>query len=101
MVNKYNFDDLNNINSINQNNDYNKIKDIDMEISVELGKTTMSIDNILNLQKKSVIELDKLIGDDVEIKANDKIIAKGEVVTFDDKFGVRITKILKGDSYVY
>ncbi len=70
------------------------IMDIGLEIRVELGRTNMKIRDILNLGGGSVVELDKLAGEPVDLLVNDVIFAKGEVVVIDENFGVRITEIL-------
>jgi flagellar motor switch protein FliN len=64
-------------------------------ISVELGKTFKPIKDVLSLEEGSIVELDKLAGESVDIKANGVLIAKGEVVVIDDNFGVRVTEIAK------
>lgn len=69
------------------------IGDIPVEITVELGRTHKKISEILELGQGSVIELDKLVGEPLNIYANGKFIAKGEVVVIDDSFGVRVTEI--------
>jgi flagellar motor switch protein FliN/FliY len=75
-----------------QNLDF--ILDLSLEISVELGKTKMLIGDLLQLGQGSVIELTKMAGEPVEILVNQKLIARGEVVTVNEKFGVRLTDIL-------
>lgn len=70
------------------------IYDIPLEITVELGRTEMQIRKILELGKGAVIQLDKLAGEPVDILANHKLIAKGEVVVIEENFGVRITDII-------
>ena len=68
--------------------------DIPLQITVELGRTKKLIRDILELSQGSIIELDKLAGEPVDIFANNKLIAKGEVVVIDENFGVRVTDIL-------
>ena len=70
------------------------IMDIGLDIRVELGRTNMKIRDVLNLGGGSVVELDKLAGEPVDLLVNDVIFAKGEVVVIDENFGVRITDIL-------
>ena len=74
------------------------IMDIEIEVTVELGRTQMKIKDVLALGEGSVIELDKLVGEPMEIYANDKLIARGEVVVIEEDFGVRITEIVKNRS---
>ncbi len=64
-------------------------------ISVELGRTSKPIKDILSLGEGTIVELDKLAGEPVDIKANGVLIAKGEVVVIDENFGVRVTEIVK------
>lgn len=70
------------------------LMDVVMQVTVELGRTRMSLRQVLDLQKGSVIELDRLAGDMVDVFVNDHMIARGEVVVVDDKFGVRITELV-------
>lgn len=69
------------------------IGDIPVEITVELGRTNKKISEILEFGQGTVVELDKLVGESLNIYANSKYIAKGEVVVIDDNFGVRVTEI--------
>ena len=69
------------------------ILDVPLQVSVELGRTRKSIKEILELTNGSIVELDKLAGEPVEIHVNGKYLAKGEVVVIDENFGVRITEI--------
>ncbi|MCD8501523.1 MAG: flagellar motor switch phosphatase FliY [Bacillaceae bacterium] len=68
--------------------------DIQLQVTVELGRTKQSIKEILELSQGSIIELDKLAGEPVDVLINNKLIAKGEVVVIDENFGVRVTDIL-------
>ena len=69
------------------------ILDVPLQVNVELGRTKKSIKEILDLTKGSIVELDKLAGETVDIMVNGKYLAKGEVVVIDENFGVRITEI--------
>jgi flagellar motor switch protein FliN/FliY len=68
--------------------------DIPLEISAELGRTRMIINDLLQLGQGSVIELNKLAGEPLEILVNQKLIARGEVVVVNEKFGIRLTDII-------
>jgi flagellar motor switch protein FliN/FliY len=68
--------------------------DIPLLISVELGRTKMLINDLLQMGQGSVIELDKLAGEPMEIYVNSRLIARGEVVVVNEKFGVRLTDII-------
>jgi len=70
------------------------VLDIPLEISVELGRAKMLISDLLQLGQGSVIELNKLAGEPVEIFINQKLIARGEVVVVNEKFGIKMTDIL-------
>lgn len=68
--------------------------DIPLEVTVELGRTKMIINDMLKLGQGSVIELSKLAGESLEILANQKPIARGEVVVVNEKYGVRLTEVI-------
>jgi flagellar motor switch protein FliN/FliY len=68
--------------------------DVPLELSVELGRTRMTIQDLLGLGPGSVIELDKIAGEALDILVNDRLVARGEAVVVNDKFGVRITDIV-------
>jgi len=70
------------------------IMDVSMEMTVELGRTKKLIKEILGMGEGTIIELDKLAGEPVDILVNHKLIAKGEVVVIDENFGVRVTEIV-------
>jgi flagellar motor switch protein FliN/FliY len=70
------------------------ILDVPLEVTVELGSTRMRIKEILELGVGSVIELDKLASDPVDVYVNGKLIARGEVVVIDESFGIKITDII-------
>ncbi len=72
----------------------NLLLDIPLKVTVELGRTKKQIKDILELSQGSIIELDKLAGEPVDILVNNKLIAKGEVVVIDENFGVRVTDIV-------
>jgi flagellar motor switch protein FliN len=70
------------------------LMDVSLRVTVELGRTQMTLRQVLDLQPGSVVELDRLAGDPVDIFVNERIIARGEVVVVDDKFGVKITELV-------
>jgi flagellar motor switch protein FliN/FliY len=70
------------------------ILDIPLRVTVELGRTKMPVNELLNLTQGSVVELSKLAGEPMEVYVNDKLIAKGEAVVVNEKFGVRLTDII-------
>jgi len=73
----------------------NLLLDIKMDLTVELGRTRKYVKEILSLGEGSIIELDKLAGEPVDLLVNNKLIARGEVVVIDENFGVRVTDIVK------
>ncbi|MBI4927738.1 MAG: flagellar motor switch protein FliN [Anaerolineae bacterium] len=75
-------------------NNLDLLMDVNLRITVELGRTRMQLAQVLELQQGSVVELDRLAGDPVDVYINDHLFARGEVIVVDDKFGVRITELL-------
>jgi flagellar motor switch protein FliN/FliY len=75
-------------------NNMELIKDVPLEVTVRLGKTVMKIRDILDLGDGSIIELDKLAGEPVDLLVNGKLVAKGEVVVIDENFGFRVKDII-------
>lgn len=77
--------------------DFSKLKmilDVPLKVSVEIGRTKMLVNDLLQLGQGSVIELDKIAGEPMEILINDKLVAMGEVVVVNEKFGVRLTDVV-------
>ncbi|VBB42484.1 flagellar motor switching and energizing component [uncultured Desulfatiglans sp.] len=70
------------------------ILDIPLQITVELGRTRMLINELLKLGQGSVVELSKLAGETLDVLANNRLIARGEVVVVDEKYGIRLTEII-------
>ena len=77
-----------------ENYDLDLILDIPLDVSAELGTVKMLINDLLQLGQGSVIELNKQVGDPIEVYINNKLIARGEVVVVDEKFGIRVTDII-------
>ncbi len=74
--------------------------DVPLGVSVELGRTKIVVRDMLQLGPGSVLELDKMIGEPLDLLVNDKLIARGEVVVFDENFGIRITDIIKPEDRI-
>jgi flagellar motor switch protein FliN/FliY len=70
------------------------LKDVDVEVSVELGRTKITLDQALDMGDNSLQELNRRVGEPVDIRLNGKLFARGEVVTVSENFGVRITEII-------
>ena len=73
----------------------NLIMDVPLEVTVELGRTSKSISEILEFSPGKIIELNKIAGEPIDVLVNGKNVAKGEVVVIDESFGVRVTEIIK------
>jgi flagellar motor switch protein FliN len=78
----------------NEGSSIDLLLDVMLKVNVELGRSTMSIKDILALGPGSVVELDRLAGEPVDVFLNGTLIARGEVVVVDEKFGVRVTEIV-------
>jgi len=88
------FEDLQDETNEAVSRDIDFLLDIPVEITVQLGTARMLIKELLQLGQGSVVELDKLAGEPMEILANNRLIARGEVVVVNEKFGVRLTDII-------
>lgn len=96
------FSDLNGLgNPGAENTNLNLLLDIPLKVTVELGRTQKQIKEILEMSQGSILELDKLAGEPVDILVNNKLIAKGEVVVIDENFGVRVTDIISPWDRIY
>jgi flagellar motor switch protein FliN/FliY len=71
-----------------------RLMDVNLNVTIELGRTKQTLENVLHLGEQSLVELDKQVGDPVDILVNGKLFARGEVVTVSENFGVRITEIM-------
>ncbi|GBD95529.1 MAG TPA: flagellar motor switch protein FliN [Nitrospirae bacterium] len=93
-IQQHEFNDLNDGDKQTVSRDIEFLLDIPVEITVQLGMTRMLIKELLQLGQGSVVELDKLAGEPMEILANNRLVARGEVVVVNEKFGVRLTDII-------
>lgn len=87
------FDDVEKTN-IDSSNNLDMLKDVNVEVSVELGRITMPLGDVLNLSKGSVVELENLAGEQINVLVNGLNIAMGEVVVIGEHFGVRISRLI-------
>lgn len=71
--------------------------DVPVEVSVVLGKTKMQLSNLLKLTRGAVVELERTIGEPIDLYVNNKMIAKGEIVVVDNKIGITLTEVLNLD----
>ena len=72
------------------------LRDVEMNVKIELGRSRMLVEDVLKLAEGSVVELDKLAGDPVDVFVNDRLVARGEVLVLNDNFCVRINEIVAG-----
>ena len=70
------------------------LRDVELTVRIELGRTRMLLDDVLKLRQGAIVELNKLAGDPVDVFVNDRLVARGEAVVVNDKFGIRITDIV-------
>ena len=70
------------------------LSDVDLHVKIELGRTQMLVEDVLKLGEGSVVELDKLAGDPVDVYVNDRLVARGEVLVLNDNFCIRISEIV-------
>ena len=89
----YEFSNLSDVSSSESVGDIDLILDIPLEVTVELGRTTMLINDLISLGQGSIVELPKYAGQTLDLLANQKLIAKGEVVVVKEKYAMRITEI--------
>lgn len=80
--------------------DLDFILDIPLQVKVEVGRTRLMIQELLQLSKGSVVELNKLLGEPFEVLVNEKLVARGEVVVVNDRFGIRLTDIISPNERV-
>ena len=78
--------------------DINFLFDVQLSIIVEVGRTQMLISDLLELDEQSIIEMDSMVGQPLDIRANDLLVARGEVIVVNEKFAVRITDIISPDN---
>jgi flagellar motor switch protein FliN/FliY len=74
------------------------MSDVQLDLTIELGRTHMYLEDILRLRKGAVVPLDKLAGDPVDVYANGRLIARGEVLVLNDNFCVRVAELIEGDT---
>ena len=74
------------------------LRDVTLDLKIELGRTRMHLDEILQLRKGSVVTLDKLAGDPVDVYVNGRLVARGEVLVLNDDFCVRVAELVGSDS---
>jgi flagellar motor switch protein FliN/FliY len=73
------------------------LNDVELDVKIELGRTLMSLEDVLKLRRGSVVSLDKLAGDPVDVYVNGRLVARGEVLVLNDNFCVRVAELIAGD----
>jgi flagellar motor switch protein FliN/FliY len=81
----------------NENLTLEAVQDIPVQISVVLGQTTMQVNQLLKLGRGAVVELDRKVGEPIDIFVNNRLVARGEVVVVEDRIGITMTEIIKPD----
>jgi len=77
--------------------DLDSIEGVPIEVTVVLGEATVTVEELLKMGKGAVIELDKKVGEPVELYVNERCVARGEIVVVDDKIGITMTEIIRND----
>ena len=77
--------------------DPDAVYDVPVEVTAVLGTATMKVSQLLKLGRGAVVQLDRMVGDTIDLHANNRLIARGEVVVIDDRLGVTMTEIIKSD----
>ena len=96
-VSPFEFKDLVGSTAANESVGLDLLRDVQLDLKIELGRTHMHLDEVLRLQQGAVVTLDKLAGDPVDIYANGRLIARGEVLVLNDNFCVRVAELISGD----
>ncbi|MBD3345472.1 MAG: flagellar motor switch protein FliN [Chitinivibrionales bacterium] len=86
--------------SKSQGDSVDMLMDVDLDVSIELGRTSLSIKRILELAPGSIVELDRMAGEPVDLMVNNKVVAKGEVVVVDENFGIRIVSLVSAEDRI-
>lgn len=87
--------DIEDFNIPSSTSDLEAVYDIPVKVSAILGKTRMKVSQLMNLNKGAIIELDRKVGEAIDIYVNNNLVARGEVVVVDDKLGITMTEIVK------
>ncbi len=80
-----------------QDGDPDAVYDVPVEVTAVLGTATMKVSQLLKLGRGAVVQLDRMVGESIDLHANNRLIARGEVVVIDDRLGVTMTEIIKSD----
>jgi flagellar motor switch protein FliN/FliY len=97
-VTAFRLEELNSASPSEESATLDLIRDVELDLKIELGRTNMYLEDVLRLRKGSVVPLDKLAGDPVDIYVNDRLVARGEVLVLNDNFCVRVAELIVGVS---
>jgi flagellar motor switch protein FliN/FliY len=97
-VRPFEFGDLMGNSVANEPSTLELLRDVELELKIELGRAQMYLEDVLRLKEGVVVALDKLAGDPVDIYANGRLIARGEVLVLNDNFCVRVAELIAGDA---
>jgi flagellar motor switch protein FliN/FliY len=97
-VKPFEFKDLFGSQAVNEQASLDLLRDVQLDLRIELGRTQMHLEEVLRLKQGAVVALDKLAGDPVDIYANGRLIARGEVLVLNDNFCVRVAELISGDA---
>jgi flagellar motor switch protein FliN/FliY len=96
-VTTFEFKDLSGTQAANETASLDLLRDVQLDLKIELGRTQMHLEDVLRLKQGAVVTLDKLAGDPVDVYANGRLIARGEVLVLNDNFCVRVAELIAGD----
>jgi flagellar motor switch protein FliN len=99
-VKPFAFKDLSGTSADNETASLDLLRDVQLDLKIELGRTQMQLEDVLRLKQGAVVTLDKLAGDPVDVYANGRLIARGEVLVLNDNFCVRVAELIAGDDAV-
>lgn len=97
-VKPFEFKDLVGAAAANESASLDLLRDVQLDLKIELGRTQMHLEDVLRLKQGAVVTLDKLAGDPVDIYANGRLIARGEVLVLNDNFCVRVAELVAGEN---
>jgi flagellar motor switch protein FliN/FliY len=97
-VTQFEFKDLFGTSPANERSSLDLLSDVQLDLKIELGRTQMHLEDVLRLKQGAVVTLDKLAGDPVDIYANGRLIARGEVLVLNDNFCVRVAELITGEA---
>jgi flagellar motor switch protein FliN/FliY len=96
-VTPFEFKNLTGTSAANESASLDLLRDVQLDLKIELGRTQMHLEDVLRLKQGAVVALDKLAGDPVDIYANGRLIARGEVLVLNDNFCVRVAELISGE----